>query len=154
MLTSCVLTAWLAAAWLCLPAHAQIHFVEIDIEQDPEIAQAAGVNGTPTVQVRCACCRSSVGGAGGGPACAEDRACPVAAPCPGWLCVMSSAQLNAASSKKAPVTHQFPACPPARLPVSARLPACLQFFKNKTRVHNVPGVKMKREYKQLIEEHI
>jgi thioredoxin reductase (NADPH) len=29
----------------------KIHFVEIDIAQDPEIAEAAGVNGTPTVQV-------------------------------------------------------------------------------------------------------
>jgi hypothetical protein len=50
------------------------------------------------------------------------------------------------------------------LPLPACAPACphglhlhlprLQFFKNKTRVHNLPGVKMKREYKQLIEEHI
>jgi thioredoxin reductase (NADPH) len=30
----------------------KVHYVEIDIEQDPEIAEAAGVNGTPTVQVR------------------------------------------------------------------------------------------------------
>jgi thioredoxin reductase (NADPH) len=28
----------------------QIHYVEIDIEQDPEIAESAGVTGTPTVQ--------------------------------------------------------------------------------------------------------
>ena len=28
----------------------QIHYVEIDIEQDPEIAEAAGVTGTPTIQ--------------------------------------------------------------------------------------------------------
>ena len=28
----------------------EIHFVEIDIEQDPEIAQNAGVMGTPTIQ--------------------------------------------------------------------------------------------------------
>lgn len=28
----------------------QIHFVEIDIEQDPEIAESAGVTGTPTIQ--------------------------------------------------------------------------------------------------------
>lgn len=28
----------------------KIHFVEIDIEQDPEIAEAAGVVGTPTIQ--------------------------------------------------------------------------------------------------------
>jgi thioredoxin reductase (NADPH) len=28
----------------------QIHYVEIDIEQDPEIAQAADVVGTPTIQ--------------------------------------------------------------------------------------------------------
>ncbi len=28
----------------------KIHFVEIDIEQDPEIAEAAGVIGTPTIQ--------------------------------------------------------------------------------------------------------
>ncbi|MDY7021010.1 MAG: thioredoxin-disulfide reductase [Cyanobacteriota bacterium] len=28
----------------------KIHLVEIDIEQDPEIAQNAGVNGTPTIQ--------------------------------------------------------------------------------------------------------
>eukprot|EP00879_Flechtneria_rotunda_P014849 GHRR01015514.1.p1 GENE.GHRR01015514.1~~GHRR01015514.1.p1 ORF type:complete len:407 (+),score=127.28 GHRR01015514.1:299-1519(+) len=27
-----------------------VHYVEIDIEQDPEIAEAGGVNGTPTVQ--------------------------------------------------------------------------------------------------------
>lgn len=30
----------------------KIYYVEIDIEADPEIAEAAGVNGTPTVQVR------------------------------------------------------------------------------------------------------
>lgn len=29
----------------------KIHYVEIDIEQDPEIAEAGGVNGTPTVQI-------------------------------------------------------------------------------------------------------
>jgi len=29
----------------------QIHYVEIDIEQDPEIAENAGVTGTPTVQL-------------------------------------------------------------------------------------------------------
>jgi len=29
----------------------KIHYVEIDIEQDPEIAEAAGVNGTPTLQL-------------------------------------------------------------------------------------------------------
>ena len=28
----------------------KIHFVEIDINEDQEIAEAAGVNGTPTVQ--------------------------------------------------------------------------------------------------------
>ncbi|MGL4375890.1 MAG: thioredoxin domain-containing protein, partial [Microcoleaceae cyanobacterium] len=28
----------------------QIHYVEVDIEQDPEIAEAAGVVGTPTIQ--------------------------------------------------------------------------------------------------------
>jgi len=28
----------------------RIHFIEIDIEQDPEIAEAAGVMGTPTIQ--------------------------------------------------------------------------------------------------------
>jgi thioredoxin reductase (NADPH) len=28
----------------------QIHYVEIDIEQDPEMAEAGGINGTPTVQ--------------------------------------------------------------------------------------------------------
>lgn len=28
----------------------KIHYVEVDIEQDPEIAEAGGVNGTPTVQ--------------------------------------------------------------------------------------------------------
>ena len=29
----------------------RIHYVEIDIEQDPEIAEAGGVNGTPTFQI-------------------------------------------------------------------------------------------------------
>jgi thioredoxin reductase (NADPH) len=29
----------------------QIHYVEIDIEQDPDIAESAGVVGTPTVQL-------------------------------------------------------------------------------------------------------
>jgi len=53
----------------------QVHFVEIDIEEDPEIAEAAGVSGTPTIQ----------------------------------------------------------------------------FFKDKDRLHNLPGVKMKKEYRQLIE---
>jgi thioredoxin reductase (NADPH) len=28
----------------------KIHYVEIDIEEDPEIAENAGVTGTPTVQ--------------------------------------------------------------------------------------------------------
>lgn len=56
----------------------RLHFIEIDIEADPEIAQAGGVNGTPTVQV----------------------------------------------------------------------------FKNKDRLVNWPGVKMKREYKELIEANI
>jgi hypothetical protein len=36
-------------------------------------------------------------------------------------------------------------CPPATLP---------QIFKDKARVHNLPGVKMKREYKALIEQYI
>jgi thioredoxin-like negative regulator of GroEL len=27
-----------------------VHFVEIDIEEDPEIAEAGGIMGTPTVQ--------------------------------------------------------------------------------------------------------
>jgi thioredoxin reductase (NADPH) len=52
--------------------------VEIDIAEDPEIAQAAGVNGTPTVQM----------------------------------------------------------------------------FKNKDRVANLPGVKMKNEYRKLIEGNL
>ena len=52
--------------------------MEIDIETDTEIAQAAGVNGTPTVQL----------------------------------------------------------------------------FKNKARIVNLPGVKMKREYRELIESNI
>eukprot|EP00889_Picochlorum_renovo_P001411 jgi/Picre1/28441/NNA_003845.t1 len=56
----------------------QIHLVEIDIAEDPEIAQAAGVNGTPTVQM----------------------------------------------------------------------------FKNKDRVANLPGVKMKNEYRKLIEGNL
>ncbi len=29
----------------------QIHLIEIDIEQDGDIAEAAGVNGTPTIQL-------------------------------------------------------------------------------------------------------
>jgi thioredoxin reductase (NADPH) len=29
----------------------KIHYVEVDIEQDAEIAEAAGVNGTPTLQL-------------------------------------------------------------------------------------------------------
>jgi thioredoxin reductase (NADPH) len=33
-----------------LYAHA-VHYVEIDIEKDPEIAEASGITGTPTVQV-------------------------------------------------------------------------------------------------------
>ena len=56
----------------------KIHLVEIDIAEDPEIAQAAGVNGTPTVQM----------------------------------------------------------------------------FKNKDRVANLPGVKMKNEYRKLIETNL
>jgi len=37
----------------CLLPHPppQVHFVEIDIEADPEIAEAAGVTGTPTFQM-------------------------------------------------------------------------------------------------------
>eukprot|EP01025_Chloroclados_australasicus_P020067 TRINITY_DN2108_c0_g4_i2.p1 TRINITY_DN2108_c0_g4~~TRINITY_DN2108_c0_g4_i2.p1 ORF type:complete len:562 (-),score=59.73 TRINITY_DN2108_c0_g4_i2:615-2300(-) len=56
----------------------KIHFVEIDIEMDPEIAEAGGVNGTPTVQL----------------------------------------------------------------------------FKDKSLVENLPGVKMKREYRQLIDQYL
>jgi len=56
----------------------EIHYVSIDIEQDPEIAEAAGVMGTPTVQ----------------------------------------------------------------------------FFKNKERLHSLPGVKMKADYRKLIEPHV
>jgi thioredoxin reductase (NADPH) len=55
----------------------QVHFVEIDIEADPDIAEAAGVSGTPTVQL----------------------------------------------------------------------------FKNKARVESLPGVRMKREYRKLIEQY-
>lgn len=53
----------------------KMHYVEIDIEEDPEIAEAAGVNGTPTIQI----------------------------------------------------------------------------FKNKERLQSLPGVKMKREYRELID---
>ena len=60
------------------PEPVQMHLVEIDIEEDPEIAQAGGINGTPTVQM----------------------------------------------------------------------------FKNKERLHHLPGVKMKREYRQLIEANL
>ena len=56
----------------------RIHFVEIDIAEDPEIAKAVGVNGSPTVQM----------------------------------------------------------------------------FMNKERVANLPGVKMKSEYRKLIEAHL
>jgi thioredoxin reductase (NADPH) len=56
----------------------KIHFIEIDIEADPEIAQAGGVNGTPTVQ----------------------------------------------------------------------------FFKNKDRLYNWPGVKMKKDYREVIDANI
>lgn len=54
-----------------------VHFVEIDIEEDPEIAEAAGIMGTP----------------------------------------------------------------------------CVQFFKNKEMIRTVSGVKMKKEYKEFIEEN-
>lgn len=56
----------------------KIHFVEIDIEQDPQIAENAGVNGTPTVQ----------------------------------------------------------------------------FFKDKALVKSMPGVKMKRDYRAIIDQHV
>ncbi|KAK9822163.1 hypothetical protein WJX81_003005 [Elliptochloris bilobata] len=56
----------------------KVHLVEIDVEEDPEIAEAGGVNGTPTVQM----------------------------------------------------------------------------FKHKERLHHMPGVKMKREYRQLIEANL
>ncbi|KAK8964522.1 Thioredoxin reductase NTRC [Platanthera guangdongensis] len=55
-----------------------VHYVEIDIEEDQEIAEAAGIMGTP----------------------------------------------------------------------------CVQFFKNKEMIRSVTGVKMKKEYKQFIEENI
>lgn len=54
----------------------KMHYVEIDIEEDQEIAEAAGVSGTPTIQI----------------------------------------------------------------------------FKNKERLHNLKGVKMKRDYRSMIEE--
>ena len=56
----------------------KVVLVEIDIEVDPEIAQAAGVTGTPTIQ----------------------------------------------------------------------------FFKNKDRVESLPGVKMKKDYKAVIEQYV
>lgn len=56
----------------------QVHLVEIDIEQDPEIAEAAGVQSTPTVQM----------------------------------------------------------------------------FKDKERIHHLPGVKMKSDYRKLISEAV
>ncbi len=56
----------------------KVHLIEIDIEEDPEIAQAAGVSGTPTIQ----------------------------------------------------------------------------FFKNKDRIVNLPGVKMKKEYRAIIEQNL
>ena len=65
-------------SYLCPMVLPQLHLVEIDIEEDPEIAQAGGINGTPTVQI----------------------------------------------------------------------------FKNKERLHHLPGVKMKREYRQLIESNL
>ncbi|CAO2831704.1 unnamed protein product [Amaranthus hypochondriacus] len=54
-----------------------VHFVEIDIEEDPEIAEAAGIMGTP----------------------------------------------------------------------------CVQFFKNKEMIRSIPGVKMKKEYREFIESN-
>ena len=63
---------------MCLILSVQVHLVEIDTEEDPEIAEAAGINGTPTVQL----------------------------------------------------------------------------FKNKERLHHLPGVKQKREYKSLIEANL
>ena len=63
---------------MCLMFSLQVHLVEIDTEEDPEIAEAAGINGTPTVQL----------------------------------------------------------------------------FKRKERLHHLPGVKQKREYKSLIEANI
>ncbi|KAK9818438.1 hypothetical protein WJX74_000469 [Apatococcus lobatus] len=56
----------------------KMHLVDIDIEQDPEIAEAAGVNGTPTIQI----------------------------------------------------------------------------FKNKERIHHLPGVRMKSEYRKLITDSL
>ena len=64
----------LCSVWLGM-GRVQVHLVEIDTEEDPEIAEAAGINGTPTVQL----------------------------------------------------------------------------FKNRERLHHLPGVKQKREYKSLIE---
>lgn len=41
----------LQAAHTRFPEHAQVHFIEINIEKDREIAEAGGVGGTPTVQL-------------------------------------------------------------------------------------------------------
>eukprot|EP00955_Chlamydomonas_euryale_P112987 366182-Chlamydomonas_euryale.AAC.8 len=38
----------------------RVHYVLIDIEKDPEIAEAAGVNGTPTLQLFKVCCCAAV----------------------------------------------------------------------------------------------
>lgn len=35
----------------CCAGDVQIHLVEINIEVDAEVAEAAGVNGTPTIQM-------------------------------------------------------------------------------------------------------
>ena len=92
--------------------------MEIDIEQDQEIAQAGGVNGTPTVQVF----KSKVGA--GGRACAYLRcACGRASPPP------------------SPPTHTHAPAPTPPLHTQAR-------------VANLPGVKMKRDYKAIIEQHM
>lgn len=100
----------------------RVHYVEIDVEQDPEIAEGAGVNGTPTVQVGAAEAAQRRGAGCQGPGCR----CPLAS------------QAGARGSD-------------AASPARRALP---QIFKDKARLHNLPGVKMKREYKALIEQYI
>ena len=93
--------------------------MEIDIEADQEIAQAAGVSGTPTVQM------FKVGRGGAGERGEERRA---------------------AACEAAPRLGDL-AAHPARAPP-------LPLPQSKARVANLPGVKMKRDYKAVIEQHL
>lgn len=111
-----------------------MHYVEIDIEQDPALAENAGVNGTPTVQAR--------GGGAGLPARLLGLQLPDAAALRAWLARLPP--WTRSSPASLPPSHPTPPTPsPHTWP---------QIFKDKALVESLPGVKMKSQYRGILDK--